>query len=133
MATNPRRSAEAANAAANAMTALLNGGTIVFYDGSQPASVATEITSQSLLASATFSNTAFGSASNGVATANAITGSAIVTSGNCAWFRAYKSDGTTAVWDGTVGTANADCIVPTTTFTRNVMLLVTSVTITEAM
>ena len=48
------------------------------------------------------------------------------------WFRAFSSGGT-ALWDGTVGTASADCIVPTTTFTAGVTVNATSVTYSEPM
>jgi hypothetical protein len=52
----------ARNAAVDAVAALLNSGTIKVYDGSMPASPATAVTSQTLLATLTFNSTAFGTA-----------------------------------------------------------------------
>lgn len=133
MASNSYRSGEAASAAADAFGALLNNGYLRFYDGSQPSGTNSLITTQNLLATARFNATAFQAATNGVASANPITSGQVVTAGTCTWFRAFAADGTTAHWDGSVGTSNADCIVPTTTFTEGVTVTVTSATITEVM
>ena len=132
MATNPHRSAAQANAAVDAQTAAFNSGTLKIYDGSQPASVATAITTQNLLVTLAFGSPAFAAAVNGAAAANALTGAVIGYSGTASWFRAFSSGGT-ALWDGTVGTASADCIVPTTTFTAGVTVNATSVTYSEPM
>ena len=130
MATNPHRSAAQANAAVDAQTAAFNSGTLKIYDGSQPASVATAITTQNLLVTLAFGATAFGASSGGTATANAVASGVIAASGTATWFRAYSSGGT-AHWDGSVGTATADCVVPTTTFTAGVTVSATSVTYSE--
>ena len=66
-------SVAAANAAANAVCSLLNGGYIRVYTGPRPASTEVAVSTQVLLAAPRFNATAFGAASNGVAIANAIT------------------------------------------------------------
>jgi hypothetical protein len=107
----------AANAATDAITALLNGGLLKVYAGTRPATANTAITTQTLLGTATFGNPAFGSASGGIATANAIASGVIAASGTASFFRVFKSDGTTAMFDGSVDTVSADLVVDTTGFT----------------
>lgn len=108
MALNTQLADASANAAANAVTALCNSGSIKFYTGSQPANANTAVTSQTLIATLPLSATAFGTAAAGVATANAITSATAVASGTATWFRVLKSDGTTVVFDGTVGTSGCN-------------------------
>jgi hypothetical protein len=87
MAHNPKLTNLGANSAADAVTALANSGFIKVYDGAQPATADTAITTQVLLATLTFGATAFGSAVAGVATANSITSdSAADATGTAAWF-----------------------------------------------
>lgn len=86
-----RISTGARNAAVNAITALLNGGKVEIRTGSQPASVGTAATG-TLLATLPLSATAFATASNGSASANAITSdTAADASGAAGWFRGYDS------------------------------------------
>src|SRR5512146_2067237 len=94
MPTSPKRSAAAANAAADAMAALLNGGSVKIYAGSVPADVATALSGQTLLGTLALGNPAFGGAVNGVATANPITDdSSADADGIAAFFRACNSGG----------------------------------------
>lgn len=132
MALNTQVSNAHRNLAVNAITATLNNGYIRVYDGTQPANANTAITSQVLLAELRFNAAdAFADAVNGVATAAAITGDASANaSGTASWFRCLQSDGTTVAYDGTVGTASANMIVPTTTVTAGVAFDVTSLTLT---
>lgn len=96
-----RISVAAQNAAASAIAALLNTGTIEIRTGTQPATPATAATG-TLLGTLTLSSTAFGSASSGTVTANAITGdSSADATGTAGWFRAYSS-AAAAVIDGSV-------------------------------
>jgi hypothetical protein len=108
MANAPKQTNLAVNTAADAACALLNSGYLRIYDGSQPATADTAISTQNLLAELRFNATAFGSSVAGVATANAITSGTAGATGTAAWFRAFKSDGTTAVLDGSVGTSGCD-------------------------
>jgi hypothetical protein len=99
-------SVAAANAALDALLAKLNvggtGGTIKVYTGSIPATVATAPTG-TLLATLTFSVTAFAAAASGVATANTITSDTdIDATGTAGYFRCNDSAGT-AVLQGTCG------------------------------
>ncbi len=102
---SPRLSDAAANAAADAVCALLNSGYLRLYSGSQPATPNTSVTTQTLLAELRFGATAFAGAVAGMATANPLTPDAsAAASGSATWFRALEVDGTTAVFDGSVGT-----------------------------
>lgn len=133
MANNPKRSHAAANAAVDAMAALLNTGYLRIYDGTQATDANTAVGAQTLLAELRFGATAFGSGSNGVATANAITAdSAANATGTASWFRALKSDGTSVVCDGSVGTSGADLNLNTTSIVSGAAVSVTSFTLTES-
>lgn len=118
MALNTQIAAATVNSQANSLATLLNSGYLRIYDGTQPATADTAISTQVLLAELRFNATAAPSASGGVLTFNAITAdSSADASGTAAWFRALKSDGTTVVMDGSVGTATANMILSTTTIT----------------
>src|SRR5579859_3164512 len=117
MATNLHLSTVGVNAALNAVLDVLNSGTVKIYTGSQPADCDTAVTSQTLLATLTLGATAFAAAASGSKTANAFTAGSAGNTGTATWFRAFKSDGTTAVIDGTVGTSAADMIIGTTSIT----------------
>lgn len=106
MAKNTQISDEAANAACNAIVALANGGKIKFLTAPQPADVTVAITTQTELGENTLPNPAFSAASGGVATSNPISPANATATGDAAWFRVYKSDGVTAIWDGTIGTTS---------------------------
>ena len=83
-----------------------------------------------LLATLTFSATAFGSASNGVATANAITqDSSADDTDTATWFR-ISSGGGTAQMDGNVGTSSADLILNTTSIVAGAVVSISSGQIT---
>lgn len=98
------------NATAQAMltqlATSLNSGILRIYDGAQPTDVDTAIGAQTLLAELTINATAFvisDAAPGALATANAITGDTSANAtGTAAWFRAFQTDGTTAVIDGDV-------------------------------
>jgi hypothetical protein len=127
-----RYSAEAANAAADALAAKLNSGYLRIYDGAKPATAETALTTQILLAELRFGATAFGAAVNGVATANAIVqDDSANAAGTATWFRAVKSDGTTAVLDGAVGTSGADLNLSSVNITAGAVIQVASFSITQ--
>jgi hypothetical protein len=109
MASLIRMSSEAVNAEADALRALANSGYLRIYDGGQPASANTAITTQAVLAELTMNTTAFAAAASGVITANSITSDTQANaSGTATWYRVWKSDGVTPLWDGTVGTTSCD-------------------------
>lgn len=83
-----------------------------------------------LLATLTFSDPAFGAASNGVATANSITDdSAADATGTAAVLRIADSD-TTTVCEGTVSTSGADLNLDETSITTNDVVACSGGTIT---
>ena len=98
-------SAAAASACANALTALIDAGagagTIQIRTGAQPATVATAVTG-TLLATLTCADPAFGAASSGVSTANAVTGdSSVDATGTAGYFRVFDSNAV-AIEDGNI-------------------------------
>jgi hypothetical protein len=120
MATNLKMADAGVNAEANALAALMNSGYIRIYDGTQPATADTAVSTQVLLAELRFGGTAFGSAASGVLTANAITpDSDADATGTATWFRALESDGTTPVLDGDVGTSSANLVIATTSIIQH--------------
>jgi hypothetical protein len=99
------------------------------YDGSRPATGGTATT---LLAELTCNATFADAASGGVLTLNAITqDSSANETGTATWFRIVKSDGTTHVLDGDVGTSGSDLNLTTTSITATQPVSITSFTITE--
>lgn len=100
-----RISTGARNAAADAVTTLLDAGAAAGYieirEGTQPADPQTAA-SGTLLGTLPLSDPAFGAAATGTATANTITDDSDAdASGTAGWFRAYDSDAN-AVIDGSI-------------------------------
>ena len=136
MALNPQLTNAAASAAADAVVDRIDAGAgpglLRIYDGTQPATADTAIGAQVLLAELTFSDPAFGAASNGVATASAITADASANaSGTASWFRVVDSNGLT-VFDGTVGTSGADINLNTVAIVASAEVAVTALTYTQS-
>ena len=134
MAQDLRLTALAASAAADAVVDRIDvggAGTLKIYDGTIAATADTAVGAQVLLATLTFSATAFGAASSGVATANAITSdsSADATS-TATWFRIASGGGTTQM-DGTVGTATSDLILNTVSIVTGAVVSISSGTYTQ--
>lgn len=132
MAKNTQLTNEVVNAQADAQAALANSGWLDILDGTQAATGDTAIGSQVVLVSLQLNATAFAAASAGVITANAITSGTAGNSGTASWFRLYKSNHTTPLWDGSVGTATANLILPTTTITSGQSVTASSFTHTVA-
>lgn len=132
MALNPKFTNLAVNTKVDAQAVLLNGGFLDIYDGTQPATADTAISTQVKLARLTFGNPAFGAGVAGVATANAIAQDAAAdATGTASWFRALKSDGT-AVLDGSVGASGANLNLNTVSIVINAAVSCTSFTLTES-
>jgi hypothetical protein len=130
MALDTKLAAATANAAANAAVALANGGKLRIYDGTKPTTADTAVSTQTKLAEFTLPSPAFGSASGGVATANAITASTVTASGTPAWFRVVDSSGNPA-WDGTAGTSGTDLVLNASPLASPADISVTSWTYTQ--
>lgn len=131
MANNLKISITAVSAQADALSDLLDNGYLRIYDGTQPANANTAITTQVLLAELRFNATAAPAASSGVLTMNSITqDSSANNTGTATWFRALKSDGSTVVFDGSVGTSGCDLNLGSTSITSGASVAVTSMTFT---
>ena len=119
MALNPTVYDAASIAAVNAFTALLNSGYIKIYSGAQPA--LNGAVSGTLLATMTFSATAFptavAAAGTVTATANTITSGTAGNSNTAGYFALVKSDNTTVVATGLCGTSASDLNLNTLTIT----------------
>jgi len=133
VALNPKLSNAGANAAADATCTLLNSGKLRIYSGTQPATADTGLSGNTLLAELSFGATAFGSAVAGVATANAISSDTDAdATGTATWFRAVKSDGTTVVFDGSVGTGTNDLVIDNASITQHGTVAVSALTYTQS-
>lgn len=129
MALNTQLANATASAQATALGALLNSGYLRIYDGAQPATADTAITTQVLLAELRFANPAFGAAVNGVISANTMTAEdAALATGTAAWCRMLASDGTTVVMDGSVGVSSANLTMPTVSITVGTTVIAQSFT-----
>jgi hypothetical protein len=139
MALNPFFSDTFAKAAVDAGCALANAGKLRVYTGAQPTDANTAIGAQSLLGEFTMNATAFAASvasgtaptRNAVATANVIADITASATGTAAWFRLLKSDGTTVLFDGTVGTSGCDLNLTDITITTGETMSVTSFTVTN--
>lgn len=133
MANNPLFYDATVKAAVDTAAALLNSGFLRIYSGAQPA-LNGSITG-TRLANLTFSATAFpaSSASAGTvtATANAITSDTSAVAGTAGYFALVKSDGTTVVATGSVGTSGADLNLNSLTISGGATVSCSSFTITE--
>ena len=121
------------NAAADGIVDLLDAGagaaTLAIRTGSPPTNVA-DADAGTLLATLTFSDPAFGSASSGVATASAIASDTNVdATGTAGHFRVKDSNGLT-VFQGTVNTSGGDINFNTTSFVASGTAAVSSMTFT---
>jgi len=127
----------AAIAACNAIVDLIDAGTppglLNIYTGSAPTNVEDSATG-TLLATLTFSTTAFGAAADAtpgaIATAATITGdSSADATGTAGYFRITNAAGT-AIMQGTVGTSGADLNLTSTSIVATEPVNVTSLTFT---
>lgn len=131
MANNLKTSIVSRNAELDALTALATSGYLRIYDGTQAATPETAIGAQVLLAELRLHATAFGAAAAGVITAGAITSDASANAtGTASWFRVLKSDGTTVLFDGSVGTATADLILNSVAISSGIAVSISALTYT---
>lgn len=131
MAAAPSLAQATANAMANAITTYMgNAGKIIIYSGTAPANADAALSGNTVLATFTGGSPVFGSASGGTITLSGVplTVAASAT-GTATFFRLYKTDGTTPVFQGTVGTASADLILNTVALTSGVNVTITAGTI----
>lgn len=118
----------AANAMADALTTYVGStGKIIIYDGDVPANADASLSSNTALATFTLGSSAFGSASSGTISLSGVplTVAADAT-GTASFFRITKSDGTTVVAQGSVGTSGAQLNLNTVAITQDVNVTITS-------
>ena len=108
-----------------------SGAIIHIYDGTQPSNANTAISGQTLLVSLTISGS-FGTDSNGTITLSSVSNGTAVATGTAQFFRITKSDNTTVVMDGSVGTSSADMILNNTSIATGQTVSISSGTIIRA-
>lgn len=123
-------SATLRNNRADQITSFAGGSALIrIYNGTRPATGGTVTT---LLAQLTCNATFAPAASGGVLTLNAITqDSGADATSTATWFRIVKSDGTTFVLDGDVGTSGSDLNLNTTSIVSGGPVAITSFVLTE--
>lgn len=135
--TNVHLATGAVNALADALDTTINAGsaaaTIKLYSGTQPANANTALSGNTLLATFTLDNPAFGAASGGIITmAGTPRSTTGVAAGTATFFRLETggTGGIGTVLDGDVGTASATLILNTTTISVGVDVDITAGTFT---
>lgn len=114
-----------------------NGGSLVIYDGTPPLNSDAAVTTQNALVTFALGSPAFaaaGGAAQAAATKvlNLPSPASPVKSGAASWYRMYKSDGTTAVTDGTVGLSSATSVLVLSAGGNPTITVVAAVTVTLA-
>jgi hypothetical protein len=130
MATNPKFSNLTVNGEADFIGVAADSGYLRIYSGAQPTDADTAIGAQVLLAELRFAADAFPSAVAGLLTANAIvSASSAAATGTAAWARILKSDGTSVLFDGTVGTSAANVVINSTAISAGAVVSCSSLTL----
>lgn len=126
MAKNTKLADVVVNAQGEALATLLKGGFIDIYDGVQPAS-ADVPTSSRLCVTLQFGSPAFNPAQKGVLSANPIkSGVAVGDAEPATWARLFQEDHKTVVMDVSVGTRDANIILPTARIVKGVTVTCSS-------
>ena len=107
MAHNPKLSVARRNAMLDTGFDVLNGGYLDIYDGTQPATTETAVSTQVKLARLALNATFGAAASSATKTANAISSGTALATGTATWGTLVTSGGT-RVLDMSVGTSGAD-------------------------
>ena len=119
------------NTAMDAIAPHFNSGYLRLYSGVKPLNANTALSGNTLLAELRFNATAFGASVAGVITANAIVSDASAdATGTAAFYRTFKSDSTTVLNDGTVGTSASDLNLNAVAISIGAQVDVTSFTLT---
>lgn len=119
------------NEALDTLTNNAASGKLRIYSGTRPTNADTALSGNTLLAELTMNSTAFGSASSGVLTANAITSdSSADATGTATFARLFESDGTTVIEDYSLGTSGTEVVISTTSIVATAVVSCSSFTIT---
>lgn len=133
MALTQKLSNEGANEEVAALGALMDGGFLDIYSGSQPANADAGIGGATLLASLQFGTPAFGAPAAGVAAANAITDEDDApATGTATWYRCWKADHTSPVQDGSVGTSGCNLNLSDVNIVQHAVVSVSSFVLTAS-
>jgi len=133
--SNLRLATATRNAMMDAVETLVDTGsgaaTVKLYSGTQPVDANTGLSGNTLLATFTLDDPAFGTSSSGTITLagvpRATTG---VAAGTATWFR-MANIGAATICDGDVGTASATLILNTTTISIGVAVSITAGSLTQ--
>lgn len=132
MASNLKYSNGTRNAQQQGLITYAGSGSIIhIYQGTQPANANTAISGQTLLVSLTISG-GFGTDSNGTLTLGTVTDGVAVATGTAEFFRITKSDNSTVIMDGSVGTSSADLNLNNTSIATTQVVGISSGTIIRA-
>lgn len=111
MPLNTQLSDVAVEAQADVLAALLDGGFVDVMTGPQPDSGDDPVTTQRVLVTMRFGTPAFVRSDSGVIVANPMSSGVAVADGEPKWFRTYRTDHTTPVFDGSAGKAQDNNMV----------------------
>jgi hypothetical protein len=113
-------------------TAAGNAALLRIYDGTPPASANAALSGNTKLAELVMGTPFAAGAASGALTAGAISNdSSADATGTASFFRVYKSDGTTVIAQGTVGTSGADLNLNTTSIVAGGPVAVSSLVWTD--
>lgn len=129
---------QAADSMLSAIGTMCNGGTLIIYSGTEPATANTALSGNTVLAQLTMNATAFGapgaSGADRIITAAAITAdSSADSSGTATFFRIFDSSGTLVtdvVYQGTAGTSGQQLNLNSTDIIAGGNVSISSLTIT---
>lgn len=137
MANNPHFLLATRNSMLDVITAsLASSALFILYAGVQPADASAAVTAGNVSVArlAMTESSAFGAASGGVISANAIASDSSAAGGSANWLSVEKStgDGTDRVIDGEVGTSGSDLNLNSQTVTTGATVAISAFTVTIA-
>jgi hypothetical protein len=132
MASNLKFTTAVRNAMLDAITTQAGASALLrIYSGTQPTDANTALSGNTLLAELTCNATFAPSASGGQLTLNSISSDTSAdATGTASFFRLVKSNGTTVIMDGTVGTSGCDLNINSTAISSGAAVSVTSAVFT---
>ena len=118
------------SAQADLLARNLDGGYVKIYAGTPPADVDTALSGNTLLGTLGINATSAPAASSGTLTFNAITDDTSAdATGIATFYRTYRTDGTTAETQGSVGTSGTSMVLADTSIITGGTISITSVSL----
>jgi len=111
MPSNLKLSTGTVNTQADALARRLDNGYLRIYDGAQPATANSPVTTQKLLAELRIASPSSSAAVNGVIALTLHPDTDANDTGQATWYRMLASDGVTPLLDGSAGTDPSDDLV----------------------